>query len=110
MLPTISNKGTETLSLGEHSSEESHSVHTGQGEEVFIEDLFQNFEQSLHLKDQSQSPPFDHHQPLPLITMSNQPVTKTSEIRLRRPDNFDGSANKASAWMDSIILYLMIIS
>ena len=40
--------------------------------------------------------------------MSNQPVTKTSEICLGRPDNFDGSASKASAWMDSVILYLMI--
>ena len=40
--------------------------------------------------------------------MSNQPATKTSEIHLGRPDNFNGSANKASAWMDSIILYLMI--
>ena len=43
--------------------------------------------------------------------MSNQPVTqstKTSEIRLGRPDNFDGSASKANAWIDSVSLYLMI--
>ena len=41
--------------------------------------------------------------------MSNQPTTtRTSELRLRRPDNFDGSSSKASAWMDSIKIYLMI--
>ena len=43
-------------------------------------------------------------------TNSNQPATatQTSELCLRRPDNFDGSSSKASAWMDSVKLYLMI--
>ena len=90
MLPTISNTNTETLSSRTNSSEESHSVHTDQGEEVFIEDLSQNFEQSLHLEDEPQSPSFDHHQPLPSITMSNQPAAKVSETCLGRPDNFNG--------------------
>ena len=41
--------------------------------------------------------------------MSNQVTTsRPSELRLGRPDNFDGSATKASAWMDSVMLYLMI--
>ena len=35
-------------------------------------------------------------------------MTKISEICLRRPDNFDGSASKASAWIDSVTLYRMI--
>ena len=54
--------------------------------EVPIKDLSQTFEQSLYLTDKPQSPPFDHHQPLPPVTMSNQPgtqpVAKTSEIHL----------------------------
>ena len=43
--------------------------------------------------------------------MSNQPAaatTRTSELHLGRPDNFDGSSSKASAWMDSVNIYLMI--
>ena len=82
-----------------------------QGEEVPIEDLSQNFEHSLHLTDEPQSPPFDHHQPLPPVTMSNQPGAqqpRVSEIRLGRPDTYDGSASKASAWIDSVTLYLLI--
>ena len=31
-----------------------------------------------------------------------------SEHHLGQPDNFDGSSSKASAWMDSVQLYLMI--
>ena len=93
---------------------EEPSVHTNLGEEIPIEDLSQTFEHSLHLTDEPQSPPFDHHQPLPPVTMSNQPTTqanqpaRTSEIRLGRPDPYDGSASKASAWIDSISLYLLI--
>ena len=81
-----------------------------QGEEVPIEDLSQTFEHSLHLTDKPQSPPFDHHQPLPPVTMSNQPAVqpRISEIHLRRPDTYDRSASKASAWIDSVTLYLMI--
>ena len=43
--------------------------------------------------------------------MSNQPtaaMTQTSELCLGRPNNFDRSSSKASAWMDSVKLYLMI--
>ena len=42
--------------------------------------------------------------------MSNQPTatTQTSKLHLGRPDNFNGSSSKASAWMDSVKLYLMI--
>ena len=47
--------------------------------------------------------------------MSNQPGTQAtaqqpriSEIRLGRPDTYDRSASKASAWIDSVTLYLMI--
>ena len=43
--------------------------------------------------------------------MSNQPTaptTQTSELSLGRLDNFDGSSSKASAWMDSVKLYLLI--
>ena len=43
--------------------------------------------------------------------MSNQPTTaaaQTLELCLGKPDNFDGSSSKASAWMDSMMLYLMI--
>ena len=43
--------------------------------------------------------------------MSNQPVamtTQTSKLHLGRPDNFNGSSSKASVWMDSVKLYLMI--
>ena len=40
--------------------------------------------------------------------MSNQPAAKVSEIHLGRLDNFDGSASKASAWLDSVTLYLMV--
>ena len=44
--------------------------------------------------------------------MSNQltAATQTSELHLGRPDNFNGSSTKASAWMDSVKLYLMINS
>ena len=90
---------------------EQCSEHTDPEEEDLIADLSQHFDQSLHLKDQPQSSPFDYHQPLPPLLMSNQPAvatTQTSELRLGRPDNFDGSSSKASAWMDSIKLYLLI--
>ena len=43
--------------------------------------------------------------------MSNQPATTTarvSKLHLGRLDNFDRSSSKASAWMDSIRIYLMI--
>ena len=88
---------------------ELHTAHTDPGEEDPIADLSQHFDQSLHLEDQPQSSPFDYHQPLPPLPMSNQPTaTQTSELHLGRPDNFDGSSSKASAWMDSIQIYLMI--
>ena len=88
---------------------ELHTAHTDLGEEDPVADLSQHFDQSLHLEDQPQSSPFDHHQPLP--PMSNQPTAataRTSKLCLGRPDNFDGSSSKASAWMDSIKLYLLI--
>ena len=54
---------------------EQHSEHTDLGEEDLIADLSQHFNQSLHLKNQPQSSPFDYHQPLPpLPQMSNQPT------------------------------------
>ena len=115
MSPTISNTDTETSSSQTNSLGELPSVHTNPGEEVPIEDLSQTFKHSLHLTDEPQSPPFDHHQPLPPVTMSNQPMTqqtaqqpRVSKICLRRPDNYDGSASKANAWIDSVTLYLMI--
>ena len=45
--------------------------------------------------------------------MSNQPAatmtpTQMSELHIKWPDNFDGSTSKANAWMDSVMLYLMI--
>ena len=90
--PTILN--SETLSLDEYTSEEEnptleplipqqvieenleqHSEPTDLGEEDPVANLSQHFDQSLHLKDQPQSSPFDHHQPLPpLVQMSNQPT------------------------------------
>ena len=54
---------------------ELNSEHTDPGEEGLIADLSQHFDQSLHLKDQPQSSPFNHHQPLPPLShMSNQPT------------------------------------
>ena len=105
-MPTISN--SETLSSEEYTSEEEnptleppipqqvieetleqHSVHTDPGEEDLITDLSQHFDQSLHLKDQPKSSPFDYHQPLPsLPRMSNQPTavmvatTRMSKLHL----------------------------
>ena len=131
-MPIISN--SETSSLEEYTSEEEnptleppipqqvieetpeqHSEHTDLGEEDLIVDLSQHFDQSIHLKEQPQSSPFNHHQPLPpLPQMSNQPTaaaaptTQMSELHLGQPNNFDGSSSKASAWIDSVQLYLMI--
>ena len=129
MSPTISTpENSETSSWEEYTSEEEnltlkpipqqtteedlelHTAHTDLGEEDPIVDLSQHFNQSLHLEDQPQSSPFDYHQPLPPLPMSNQPAaaTQTSKLHLGRPDNFDGSSSKASAWMDSVKLYLLI--
>ena len=94
---------------------ERHPEHTE--EEGLIADLSQHFDKSLHLEDQPQSSPFNHHKPLPpLAQMSNQPTAAVatvttpwvSELCLGWPDDFDGSSNKASAWIDSVMLYLMI--
>ena len=41
--------------------------------------------------------------------MSNQPTTQwVYKLYLRWPNNFDGSSSKASAWMDSVKLHLLI--
>ena len=50
--------------------------------------------------------------------MSNQPPaapatpsaasTKITEIRIRCPDEYDGKAETAQAWLDSVRLYLLI--
>ena len=40
--------------------------------------------------------------------MFNAPTAKLSELCLRWPDNFNGSASKASAWIDSVQVYLLI--
>ena len=55
---------------------------------------------------------------MPVATaMSNQPApppaapssnTRITEIRIRCPDEYDGKAETAQAWMDSIRLYLLI--
>ena len=92
---------------------EQHSEHTDLGEEDLIVDLSQHFDQSLHLKEQPQSSPFNHHQPLPpLPQMFNQPAaapaTQMSELCLEQLHNFDRSSSKASVWIDSVMLYLMI--
>ena len=95
-LPTISMpKNSEASSSEEYTSEEENSTpeptpqqtaeedlelytaHTDLGEEDPIVDLTQHFDQSLHLEDQPQSSPFDYHQPLPPLPMSNQPVAAT---------------------------------
>ena len=125
-MPNISD--TETSSSEEYTSEEEsltlepnpqqmteenqelHRENTDLEEGNLVADISQHFDQSLHLEDQPQSSPFDYHQPLPPLTMSNQPATapRVSELRLGRPDNFDGSSNKATAWMDSVKIYLLI--
>ena len=56
---------------------------------------------------------------MPVATaMSNQPPaapvapsaasTKITEIRIRCPDEYDGKAETAQAWLDSVRLYLLI--
>ena len=75
---------------------EDTSVYTESlGETDSIENLSQHFDQALNFGEQPQSTPFNHHQPLPPlspITMSNAPTSRTSELHLRQPDNFDGSS------------------
>lgn len=88
------NTTLETLGLQQLFEGNSElSEHTDLGEEDLIADLLQHFEHLLHLDEQPQSLPFDHHQSLPpLTTMSNQPATaattttpQVSELHLRDP-------------------------
>ena len=79
-----------------------------------IKDLSQHFEHLLHLEEQLQSSHLDHHQPLPPIippvnmsNISTETTTRPSKLHLRQPDDFNGSSNKASAWIDSVQLYLI---